>query len=107
MGIISAELYNKFSEVELHNALSFFSGRRLVPIIVSLVMIIVSFILMAVWPIIFSGLQHFGETISGMGDIGAGIYAFFNRFLIPVGLHHALNSVFWFDVAGINDIPNF
>jgi PTS system N-acetylglucosamine-specific IIC component len=38
---------------------------------------------------------------------GAGIYAFFNRLLIPVGLHHALNSVFWFDVAGINDIPNF
>ena len=107
VGIISAELYNKFSEVELHNALSFFSGRRLVPIVVSLVMIIVSFILMAVWPIIFSGLQHFGETISGMGDIGAGIYAFFNRLLIPVGLHHALNSVFWFDVAGINDIPNF
>ncbi|MEJ6122481.1 N-acetylglucosamine-specific PTS transporter subunit IIBC [Vibrio sp. 2-Bac 85] len=107
VGIISAELYNKFSEVELHNTLAFFSGRRLVPIIVSVVMIVVSFILMAVWPIIFSGLQHFGETISGMGDIGAGIYAFFNRLLIPVGLHHALNSVFWFDVAGINDIPNF
>ncbi|RBW47844.1 PTS glucose transporter subunit IIBC [Psychromonas sp. B3M02] len=107
IGIISAELYNKFSDVELHNALSFFSGRRLVPIVVSIVMIIVSFILMAIWPVIFSGLQHFGESISEMGDIGAGIYAFFNRLLIPVGLHHALNSVFWFDVAGINDIPNF
>ena len=107
IGIISAELYNKFSDVELHNALAFFSGRRLVPIVVSIVMIIVSFILMAIWPIIFSGLQHFGESISEMGDIGAGIYAFFNRLLIPVGLHHALNSVFWFDVAGINDIPNF
>tara|TARA_R110001592_G_scaffold200435_15_gene449304 strand:+ start:4638 stop:6155 length:1518 start_codon:yes stop_codon:yes gene_type:complete len=107
IGIISAELYNKFSEVELHNTLAFFSGRRLVPIIVSVVMIVVSFVLMAVWPIIFSALQHFGETIAGLGDIGAGIYAFFNRLLIPVGLHHALNSVFWFDVAGINDIPNF
>ena len=107
VGIISAELYNKFSDVELHNTLAFFSGRRLVPIVVSIVMIAVSFILMAVWPIIFSGLQHFGETIAGLGDIGAGVYAFFNRLLIPVGLHHALNSVFWFDVAGINDIPNF
>ncbi|MGL5739146.1 MAG: PTS transporter subunit EIIC, partial [Plesiomonas shigelloides] len=48
-----------------------------------------------------------GEGIQGMGAVGAGIYAFFNRLLIPVGLHHALNSVFWFDVAGINDIPNF
>ncbi|MEI6897427.1 MAG: N-acetylglucosamine-specific PTS transporter subunit IIBC [Psychromonas sp.] len=107
VGIIAAELYNKFSEVELHNALAFFSGRRLVPIIVSAVMIVVSFILMAIWPVIFSALQSFGETLSGLGELGAGIYAFFNRLLIPIGLHHALNSVFWFDVAGINDIPNF
>jgi PTS system N-acetylglucosamine-specific IIC component len=107
VGIISAELYNKFSDVELHKALAFFSGRRLVPIVVSVVMIVVSFVLMAIWPVIFSGLQSFGETIAGMGEVGAGIYAFFNRLLIPVGLHHALNSVFWFDVAGINDIPNF
>lgn len=107
IGIISAELYNKFSDIELNSALSFFSGRRLVPIVVSIVMIVVSFVLMFIWPIIFSALQNFGETIAGMGDIGAGIYAFFNRLLIPVGLHHALNSVFWFDVAGINDIPNF
>lgn len=107
VGIISAELYNRFSSVELHSALAFFSGRRLVPIVVSVVMIVVSFILMAVWPMIFSGLQSFGQTISGMGEVGAGIYGFMNRLLIPVGLHHALNSVFWFDVAGINDIPNF
>ncbi|WP_022940953.1 N-acetylglucosamine-specific PTS transporter subunit IIBC [Psychromonas hadalis] len=107
VGIISAELYNKFSSVELHKALAFFSGRRLVPIIVAAVMIGVSFVLMILWPLIFGGLQHFGETIAGLGEVGAGIYAFFNRLLIPVGLHHALNSVFWFDVAGINDIPNF
>ena len=42
-----------------------------------------------------------------MGALGAGIYAFFNRLLIPFGLHHALNSVFWFDVAGISDLSNF
>tara|TARA_R110001583_G_scaffold42735_2_gene135867 strand:+ start:14160 stop:15626 length:1467 start_codon:yes stop_codon:yes gene_type:complete len=107
VGIIAAELYNKFSDVELHHALAFFSGRRLVPIIVSIVMILVSFLLMIVWPLIFTGLQSFGENIAELGEFGAGIYAFFNRLLIPVGLHHALNSVFWFDVAGINDIPNF
>ncbi|HDL5229250.1 TPA: PTS transporter subunit EIIC, partial [Mannheimia haemolytica] len=59
------------------------------------------------WPVIFGALVSFGESIKDMGALGAGIYAFFNRLLIPVGLHHALNSVFWFDVAGINDIPNF
>lgn len=107
VGIISAELYNRFSSVELPKALSFFSGRRLVPILTSFVMIIVAFILMYIWPVIFDGLVNFGEQIQKLGSVGAGVYAFFNRLLIPVGLHHALNSVFWFDVAGINDIPNF
>lgn len=107
VGILSAEVYNRFSHVELPKAFSFFSGRRLVPILVSFLMIIVAFILMYVWPIVFNGLVNFGEHIQKLGSAGAGIYAFFNRLLIPVGLHHALNSVFWFDVAGINDIPNF
>ena len=106
-GVIAAELYNRFSGVQLAKALAFFSGRRLVPIVTSVVMIFVSFVMMAVWPYVFNGLVHFGEAISGLGAVGAGIYGFFNRLLIPVGLHHALNSVFWFDVAGINDIPNF
>lgn len=107
VGILSAEVYNRFSHVELPKALSFFSGRRLVPILVSFLMILVAFILMYIWPIIFGGLVSFGEHIQKLGSIGAGVYAFFNRLLIPVGLHHALNSVFWFDVAGINDIPKF
>lgn len=107
VGVITAELYNRFSSVELHKALAFFSGRRLVPIVTSVVMLVLAFPLMYIWPIVFNGLVHFGESIMGMGPLGAGIYAFFNRLLIPVGLHHALNSVFWFDVAGINDIPNF
>ena len=107
VGIISAEIYNRFSAVELHKTLAFFSGKRLVPILTSFAGILIAFVLMYVWPAIYDGLVHFGESIQGMGATGAGIYAFFNRLLIPVGLHHALNSVFWFDVAGINDIPNF
>ncbi|WP_312053701.1 N-acetylglucosamine-specific PTS transporter subunit IIBC [Pantoea brenneri] len=107
VGILSAEVYNRFSHVELPKALSFFSGRRLVPILVSFLMILVAFILMYIWPVVFNGLVSFGEHIQKLGSAGAGIYAFFNRLLIPVGLHHALNSVFWFDVAGINDIPKF
>ena len=106
-GVIAAELYNRFSGVELNKALAFFSGRRLVPIITSVVMIFVSFALMLIWPVIYDGLVRFGRSIVDLGSVGAGIYGFFNRLLIPIGLHHALNSVFWFDVAGINDIPNF
>lgn len=107
VGVISSELYNRFHQVELPPALAFFSGKRLVPIVTSIVMIVVSFILMYLWPVIFNGLVGFGKSITGIGAIGAGIYGFLNRLLIPVGLHHALNSVFWFNVAGIDDIPNF
>lgn len=107
VGIIAAELYNRFSSVELHKALAFFSGKRLVPIIVSIVMLLVSAVLYFIWPSIYDALVAFGKYIKDLGSIGAGIYGFFNRLLIPVGLHHALNSVFWFDVAGINDIPTF
>ncbi|MGL6295501.1 MAG: N-acetylglucosamine-specific PTS transporter subunit IIBC, partial [Plesiomonas sp.] len=107
VGVITAELYNRFSGIELHKALAFFSGRRFVPIVTSVVMLVLAFPLMYIWPVVFGGLVNFGESIMGMGPTGAGIYAFFNRLLIPIGLHHALNSVFWFDVAGINDIPNF
>ncbi len=106
-GIVAAELYNRYYQVELHKALAFFSGKRLVPILTSFAAIIISFILMFVWPVIFSGLISLGEGIVGLGEVGSGIYGFFNRLLIPVGLHHALNSVFWFDMAGINDLGNW
>jgi N-acetylglucosamine PTS system EIICBA or EIICB component len=64
-------------------------------------------VMLFVWPVIYTALVSFGKEISGLGFTGAGLYGFFNRLLIPTGLHHALNSVFWFDVAGINDIGNF
>ncbi|PTB34100.1 N-acetylglucosamine-specific PTS transporter subunit IIBC [Photobacterium phosphoreum] len=107
VGIVSAEIYNRYSNVELHKTLAFFSGKRLIPILTSVAGIGIAAVLLFVWPLVYNGLVSFGESIQGMGAAGAGIYAFFNRLLIPVGLHHALNSVFWFDVAGINDIPNF
>ena len=106
-GIIGGEVYNKFHTVKLPDFLAFFSGRRLVPIVASVISLLVAGILYFVWPIIYVALVNLGETLLGMGPIGAGIYAFFNRLLIPTGLHHALNQVFWFDLVGINDIPNF
>lgn len=106
-GLIGATCYNRFKSVKLPDALSFFSGKRAVSIITALVSLAAIVVLFFVWPIVYTGLVSFGEAITGMGSIGAGIYAFFNRLLIPVGLHHALNSVFWFDVAGINDLSNF
>ncbi|MDO4439383.1 MAG: N-acetylglucosamine-specific PTS transporter subunit IIBC [Eubacteriales bacterium] len=106
-GLIGSTCYNRFKSVKLPDALSFFSGKRAVSIVTALASLVAVVVLFFVWPIVYTGLVSFGETIIGMGSIGAGVYAFFNRLLIPVGLHHALNSVFWFDVAGINDLSNF
>ncbi|MDO4814220.1 MAG: PTS transporter subunit EIIC [Gemella sp.] len=106
-GLIAAACYNKFKDTKLPDFLSFFSGRRSVAIVTALVSALVAFILMYAWPPIYSGLVSFGEGIVSLGAIGAGIYGFLNRLLIPIGLHHALNSVFWFDVAGISDISRF
>jgi PTS system N-acetylglucosamine-specific IIC component len=106
-GLIAASLYNKFHETKLPMALSFFSGKRLVPILAAFVMLLVSVVLLFVWPPVYAALVAFAKFILGLGWIGAGLYGFFNRLLIPTGLHQALNSVFWFDVAGINDIGKF
>lgn len=106
-GLIAAAMYNRFSSTKLPMALSFFSGKRLAPIMSAVAMTLLSVVLLFVWPTVFDGLVSFGTGISSLGAIGAGLYGFFNRLLIPTGLHHALNSVFWFDVAGINDIGNF
>ena len=106
-GIIGSTCYNKFKSTKLPDALAFFSGKRAVAIVTALFSIIVSGVLFFIWPLIYGGLVSIGEAFLGMGAIGAGIYAFLNRLLIPFGLHHALNSVFWFDVAGINDLSNF
>ncbi len=106
-GLIGASCYNKFKGTKLPDALSFFSGKRCVAIVTAGASLIATVILYFVWPIVYGGLVSFGEAIMSTGAAGAGIYGFFNRLLIPFGLHHALNSVFWFDVAGINDIGKF
>ena len=106
-GIIGATCYNKFKSTKLPDWLSFFSGKRCVAIVAGVVSIIVSAILLFVWPVLFTALIAVGEAIVGLDAVGAGIYAFLNRLLIPTGLHHALNNVFWFDTIGLGDLSHF
>ena len=106
-GVIGAYCYNKFKNTKLPDYLAFFSGKRCVAIITGLVSILVSVVLLFVWPVVFGALVALGNGIAGMGGIGAGLYAFFNRLLIPTGLHHALNNVFWFDTIGLGDLRKY
>ena len=111
IGILSAVIggtcYNKFKDTRLPDWLAFFSGKRCVAIMTAVICIVVSVVLLFAWPLIFGALVALGEGIAAMGGIGAGIYAFLNRLLIPTGLHHALNNVFWFDTIGLGDLSHF
>ena len=106
-GIIGGISYNKFKGSKLPDVLAFFSGKRSVAIVTAVVSIVVAAILLFVWPVIFGGLVALGNAIVGLGAVGAGIYAFLNRLLIPTGLHHALNNVFWFDTIGLGDLSAY
>ena len=106
-GIVGGICYNKFKGTKLPDVLAFFSGKRSVAIVTAVVSIVVAAILLFVWPVIFGGLVALGNAIVGLGAVGAGIYAFLNRLLIPTGLHHALNNVFWFDTIGLGDLSAY
>ena len=106
-GVIGSTCYNKFKGTKLPDWLAFFSGKRCVAIVAGVVSIIVSAVLLFVWPLFFGLLVSIGDAIAKMGVVGAGIYAFLNRLLIPTGLHHALNNVFWFDTIGLGDLSHF
>ena len=106
-GLIGAFAYNRFKNTQLPDFLAFFSGKRFVAMAAAVISIVASVILLFVWPLVFGALVALGKGIAGMGAIGAGLYAFFNRLLIPIGMHHALNNVFWFDTIGLGDLTNF
>ena len=106
-GVIGSTCYNKFKGTKLPDWLAFFSGKRCVAIVAGVVSIIVSAVLLFVWPLFFGLLVSIGDAIAKMGVVGAGIYAFLNRLLIPTGLHHALNNVFWFYTIGLGDLSHF
>lgn len=106
-GIIGALCYNRFKSTKLPDWMSFFSGKRCVAIISGVVSIIVAAVLLLVWPVVYGALLAIGNGIVSLDAVGAGIYAFLNRLLIPTGLHHALNNVFWFDTVGLGDLKHF
>ena len=106
-GLIGSQCYNRFKDTALPEWLAFFSGKRSAVIMAGITSLAASALLLLLWPLLFGGLVRLGQEIARMGAAGAGIYAFLNRLLIPFGLHHALNNVFWFDTIGLGDLTSF
>lgn len=102
-GILSGELYNKYKATKLPDFLGFFGGRRFVPIITSFASLILGVVSGFVWPVIQNGINWFGNAVSGLGAVGTFFYGLLNRLLIPFGLHHVVNTLFWFQLGSYTD----
>ncbi len=96
IGLLTAWLFDRYHTITLPSYLGFFGGRRFVPIVVSLTALVVAFAMSYFYPIFDAGLTGLGKFIGGAGALGAFVYGFANRMLIPLGLHHILNSYVWF-----------
>ncbi len=106
-GLVTGWCYNRCSHMTLPEVLASFGGRNLVPFMTGLMSVVVALVLVVCWPAIQVIVNTFGGWVMGAGAFGAGLYMFINRLLIPFGLHHAYNPLIWFDVVGVNDLPNF
>jgi N-acetylglucosamine PTS system EIICBA or EIICB component len=103
MGLVAGLLYNRYYDIQLPEYLGFFAGRRFVPIATAAAAIILAGIFGVVWAPIQKVIHAIGEWIIGAGALGVFTYGFFNRLLIPVGLHHILNSFVWFIFGNYTD----
>lgn len=111
IGVVAGYCYNKFSEKKLPEFLGFFGGRRLVPIMTALFAVILAIVFGFTWKYIQGGIHTMGAGVVGMGAVGAGLFGLLNRLILPMGLHHVLNSYFWFTLGDFNgkagDIARF
>jgi len=99
IGVIAGTLYNRYHTIKVPEFLGFFGGKRFVPIITALAAIVVGVLAGYFWHYAQSGIDAFSNAIIGRGEAGTFIYGVLNRLLIPLGLHHILNSVFWFQLG--------
>ncbi|WP_017575201.1 PTS transporter subunit EIIC [Nocardiopsis kunsanensis] len=96
IGILTALLWQRYHRIKLPTWLGFFGGRRFVPILMAAVAIVLAVFFGLVWPTVGEWINDLGTWIIGLGSVGAGIYGVINRLLLPLGLHHIVNSVVWF-----------
>ncbi|KND38984.1 PTS transporter subunit EIIC [Streptomyces acidiscabies] len=99
MGLVVALLYQRFYRTKLPDWAGFFGGRRLVPILSAFAGLLIGVVFGYIWPVLGTGLHNFGEWLVGSGAVGAGIFGVMNRALIPIGMHHLLNSFPWFQAG--------
>jgi PTS system N-acetylglucosamine-specific IIC component len=98
-GLVAGMTYNRWADIKLPDFLSFFGGKRFVPIATGFFCLILAAVFGYVWPPVQAAIHAGGEWIVSEGAFGAGIFGFVNRLLIPTGLHQVLNTIAWFQIG--------
>ena len=98
-GLVGGAVYNRWADIKLPDFLSFFGGKRFVPIATGFFCLILAAVFGYVWPPVQHAIHAGGEWIVSAGALGSGIFGFINRLLIPTGLHQVLNTIAWFQIG--------
>lgn len=106
VGVTAGLLYNKYKNIRLPSYLAFFGGRRFVPIVTGAACLVIAGLAYFIWPPIARVISAFGDWTIQSGNVGLFFYGFANRLLIPLGLHHILNNLVWFQFGDFNVLQN-
>ncbi|MEV4995358.1 PTS transporter subunit EIIC [Streptomyces niveus] len=99
IGLLTAVVWQRFHRTRLVDWLGFFNGRRLVPILMAFLGVILGVLFGLLWQPEGDGLTSFAKSLIDLGAWGAGIFGVANRLLIPIGMHQFLNTFFWFQAG--------
>lgn len=106
VGVTAGLLYNRFHNIKLPSYLAFFGGRRFVPIITGASCLVIAVAAYFIWPPIGKAISAFGNWTISSGSVGLFFYGLANRLLIPLGLHHVLNNLVWFQFGDFATLQN-
>ncbi|MFD4026721.1 PTS transporter subunit EIIC [Streptomyces sp. NPDC058576] len=99
IGLLTAVVWQRYHRTKLVDWLGFFNGRRLVPILMAFLCVILGVLFGLLWQPVGDGLTWFSKQLIDLGSWGAAIFGFANRLLIPIGMHQFLNTFFWFQAG--------
>ncbi|MCL3860339.1 PTS transporter subunit EIIC [Actinotalea sp. K2] len=103
IGLVAAVLFQKYYRIKLPPYLAFFGGRRFVPIVTAGASVLIAVVGALIYPWFDAALTGVGSWVTGSTILGAFVYGTANRLLVPIGLHHLLNSLPWFQFGTFED----
>lgn len=98
-GAWAAFLYKRYHNVKMPDWLGFFAGKRFVPIITAASTMVLAVFIGMIWSPVQDVISDFGNWVVSLGAIGAFVFGTANRLLIPIGLHHVINTIAWFQIG--------